>query len=146
MQTELSNKTMAIIEDSAVLVTAKAYEISEYMYKILFEKYPEIKVLFQNAPQNQSSLVAEALSAYAVNIKKIHIFLPALEVIANTHVSVNIQKYHYTTLGIIFIQALEYILKKSATLEFLDAWREAYKYISNTLIRLEEEIYTKGMR
>ncbi len=144
MQTKISSNSLSVIKNSAPLITANAHNITKKMYEILFIKYPDVKKLFLNAPDNQSSLVAEAISAYATNIENISVLLPALQVIADTHTTVKVQPHHYLLLGRIFIEALEIVLKELATLEFLDAWREAYKYIVNILINLEKKIYQKG--
>lgn len=141
MNIELSNLTVNVIKQSATLVTSHAEVITSNMYTLLFKKYPHLEKLFENAPNNQNVILAEAISAYAMNIDKLHLFLPALEVIAYTHIRARIKAIHYPILGMIFIEALENTLGKKATLEFLDAWREAYKYLANVLINMEKEIY-----
>lgn len=140
MSFELSADTINIIKNSAQLVSSNALSITEKLYEIVFKKHPDIKVLFDNAPTNQSSLLAEAVSAYAANIDKLIVLSPALNIIAHTHVKKNIKHAHYIIIGVAFIQALEITLKEKATLEFIDAWREAYIYLSDLLINMETYI------
>lgn len=142
MNVNLSQQSINIIKDSALLITANATQITSTMYTMLFEKHPHFEELFKDAPDNQYMILAEALSAYAVNIDNLQRLQPALKVIAVAHVKADIQAFHYPMLGIIFIQALEQSLGDKATIEFIDAWREAYKHISNILIDLEKGLYT----
>ncbi|MDB2562268.1 globin domain-containing protein [Sulfurimonas sp.] len=140
MNLELSVNTVNIIKESAQLVTANALSITENLYQIVFSKHPDISTFFDDAPTNQSSLLAEAISAYAVNIDNLMMLTPALEIIAQTHVRRNIQDTHYIIIGMAFIESLEVTLKEQATLEFLNAWREAYIYLSQILILMEKNI------
>ncbi len=143
MKKQLSQKSIGIIKGSASLVTAQSTKITQRIYEILFTKYPQSKQLFKNAPENQYILLAEAISAYAVNIDKLHIFYPALEIIAQSHVKENIKPIHYPMLGMVFIEAIEDILGTLATIEFVDAWRESYQFLSDVLIEMETNIYEK---
>lgn len=110
------------------------------MYDLLFEKHPQLSEIFHDAPKEQPVLVAEALSAYATNIDNLKILEPALVVIAESHARVQLQPIHYVILGPILIKSIEDVLGESATIEFIDAIREAYKYLSDVLIEIEEEI------
>jgi len=111
------------------------------MYDRLFIKYPQLVEMFKDAPKEQPVLLAEALSAYAVNIDNLKILEPALHIIAVTHVAIGIKEKHYRMLGPVLISAVEDVLKDEASLEFIDAFREAYKYISDVLIEMESEMY-----
>ena len=142
---QLSTKTIKIIKQSAHLVTANAEEITSQVYVTLFTKYPDIKKLFVNAPNDQFSILAEAISAYAVNIDKLYKLEPALDIIARTHVKENIKPLHYPIVGMVFIQALGDVLKENATIEFLDAWKEAYKYLSYVLINMEDKLSSREL-
>ena len=144
MTKELSPCTIDIIKNTSCLIVSNAEVITKSLYDIVFKRYPEIRNLFANAPINQSSLLADAISSYAVNIERIKILTPALEVIARTHVRKNIKPVHYSIIGMAFIDALELSLKEKASLEFLDAWREAFIYLSNILIGMEKNIIKKS--
>jgi len=141
LQLGLSQKSIDIIKESAELITANDTRITTRMYELLFSKYPHVKELFVNAPQDQYMKLAESLSAYAVNIDRLHILKPGLEVIAMAHVEVNIRPGHYPMVGMALMEAIEDTLGKRASVEFLDAWREAYKHISDVLIDIEEKLY-----
>ena len=137
----LSQKTIQIIKNTAELITTNDTLITKKMYSILFQKYPHFKIFFKDAPENQYMKLADALSSYAVNVEKLHILRPALSSIAKEHVRVSIKPSHYPIIGMALIQAIEEVLGDSASLELIDAWREAYKHIGDVLIEIEKEMY-----
>ena len=141
MITPLSPKTIKIVKESAELITTNDTKITKKMYSILFEKHPNFQVFFKDAPANQYMKLAEALSAYAINVEKLHILRPALSVIAREHVRVKIKPVQYPIIGMALIQAIEDVLGDTASLELIDAWREVYKHIANVLIEIEKEMY-----
>ena len=137
----LSTKSIQIVKESAELITSNDTKITKRMYDILFKKYPNFKIFFKDAPENQYMKLAEALSAYATNVEKLHILRPALSVIAREHVRVKIKPVQYPIIGMALIQAIEDVLGDTASLELIDAWREVYKHIANVLIEIEKEMY-----
>jgi len=137
----LSLRTIEIVKNSAELITSNDTKISQRMYTILFDKYPNLKVFFKDAPDNQYMKLAEALSSYAVNVDKLHIEKPGLSVIAREHVRVNIKPNQYPKVGMALIQAIEDVLGDSASIELIDAWRDVYKHIADVLIEIEKEMY-----
>jgi len=143
LQTSLSKNSIEIIKATAEYITSRDTDITQAMYKILFSKYPNVQILFANAPKNQYMRLAEILSAYAVNIEKIDRLKPALLVIAKKHVEVGIKPVHYPMIGMVLMQAIEETLQAKATIEFMDAWREAFQVIANILIEMERELYEK---
>jgi len=111
------------------------------MYELLFIKHPELKNLFSHISENQYMHLAETLSAYAMNIGMIERLKPALLAIAQSHSQVKIQPSQYPMVGMALIEAMEEVLGDRAILEFVDAWREAYRFIANILIEMEQEMY-----
>lgn len=143
MKPNLSSSAIKIIKESASLITNNDTKITLRMYEILFDKYPQLEKLFEHAPDDQYMRLAQAVSSYAINIDRIHIFMPALKIIAITHVREDIKPFHYPLVGRAFIESVEDILGERASIEFIDAWREAFRYISDILIEMEEELYKK---
>ncbi len=141
MRKQLSLRAIQIVKSSAELITLNDTKITTRMYEILFSKYPKVKIIFKDAPQDQYMKLAEIISAYAVNIDILEKLEPALMVIAKAHVRLNIQPAQYPMIGMVLMQAMEEVLGEKATPEFMDAWREAYKSISYVLIEMEKELY-----
>jgi len=137
----LSEQSTKIILDTSKTVVVSATAITAQMYKIMFSKYPHVKELFKNQPENQYMILAEALSLFCVNIDKVERLRPALEVIARKHVETKVKRGHYPIVGSSLIKAMEDVLGDKATIEFIDAWTEAYKYLSKILIQMEDKMY-----
>ena len=130
-----------MIKTHASELVNNSLDITHRMYDLLFEKYPQFSQMFQFAPKNQPVLLAEALSSYAVNIDNLKIFRPALQVIAESHIRTEVKASHYMMLGPVLIQAIAEVLGSKVPLAFIDAMREAYKYIADVLIEMESEMY-----
>ena len=141
MYKPLSPQTIKIIKNSAYLVTSNDTLITKRMYEIMFCKYPHFKKQFKNTPENQYMKLAEAISAYAMNIEKIERLKPALQVIARIHVKGKVLPSQYFKVGGVLLEAMEEVLGNRASLEFLDAWREVYTYVAKILIEMESELY-----
>lgn len=134
---ELSPGTVETIKKDIILITSHAEMITKNLYNLVFQKYPEIQNLFNDAPLNQSSLLSEAISAYAMNIDRLIILTPALKVIAHSHVIKSIKPVHYSIITVAFAEALEITLGEKASLKFIGAWREAFIYLSEVLINMQ---------
>ena len=137
---ELSKKTISLVKSTAQLITENQYDITDRMYELLFEKYPQFKKLFKNDTKLNRSRVADAISAYAVNIDKVNILTSALKEIAKVHVKAGVKPEYYVMLGTCLIDAMQEVLDTSATDEFIYAWREAYRYLSAILIEMEAQL------
>lgn len=140
----LSSTAIATIKETSNLVASRSEKITKHMYTILFKRFPSTKALFSNSSPDQYMKLAEALSAYAVNIEKLERLTPALKVIAHSHVMSHVKPSHYPMVGMALIQALEETLQEEATPSFIDAWREAYQYLADILITLEKEIQAES--
>ena len=143
MSVEISKKNTNIIKNSASLVTRNAPAITTRMYEILFSKYPQVKSLFADAPVDQHMKLADALSAYAINIDRLHIFKPALMLIAQKHVETDVKTGHYPMVRYSLIQSMREILTNENN-DFFQAWEEAYNYLADILIDMEEQIYKES--
>lgn len=141
MKNTLSNETISIIKNSVGLIAKNDIDISFKMYELLFVRHPEIRQLFSDAIPDYHINLAEILSIYAVNIDRIDRLMPALKEISHKHIKHNIQPRHYPLVGSSLIEAMEEILGEDATIELLDAWREAYKFLANILITIEQGVY-----
>lgn len=141
MAVSLSEKSIEVITATSKMVVTRSSEITTEMYNIMFEKYPHVKELFKDQPENQYMILAEALSLFAVNINKIEKLTPALEIIARKHVQTNVKRGHYPIVGSSLLMAMETVLEEKATLAFTDAWTEAYKFLSEILIEMENKMY-----
>ncbi|MDF1879914.1 hypothetical protein JHD50_01130 [Sulfurimonas sp. MAG313] len=135
----LTKETIAMIKQSSGLIELNASKISENMYTLLFDLYPQHIEMFDNAPSNQHELLAETISLYAVNIDNLAILKPVLEKISRTHENMGVQEKHYAHVLEVMLLAFKNVLKDKATVPLLKAWEEAILFVSSILIKMEKE-------
>ena len=87
--------------------------------------------------------LAAAVSAYAANIDNLSVLTNSLEKMASTHVNANVKSEHYPLVGIALLTAIKDVLGDAATDEIVEAWKEAYFFLADILIKIEKELYAK---
>jgi nitric oxide dioxygenase len=137
----MNEKTKEIIKSTAPLLKERGEEITTVMYGFLFARNPELKELFKNAEPDQYKKLAAAVYAYAANIDKLEVLGKGIETIALAHVKTNIHPEHYPLVGGALLSAIAEVLGEAATPEVIEAWREAYFFLADVLIKREEELY-----
>ncbi len=143
---KISVKNIDIIYKSSGLIEKKSIEIAKTMYVLLFDLHPEMKTIFEGAPSNQHKLLAETISAYAVNINNLDILKPALEKICKKHEEHGVQPHHYEIIEDVMLKSFKIVLGKDATDELIKAWSEVIKFVSYILIEMEKELYSKSFK
>lgn len=139
----MNEKTKEIIKITAPIIKERRDEITTKMYEVLFTKYPETKVLFKNATEDQPKKLANAIYAYASNIDKLDKLTKGIEGMVSAHVKTNIQAKHYPMVKDSLLQAFKDVLGEACTLEIQEAWAEAYDFLATILIQKEKEAYSK---
>lgn len=137
----LSPETITTVKATVPVLKEHAVAITEAMYDILFEKYPETKDMFSEAPKDQPKILAAAVSAYAMNIDNLEVLTDAVGGMAKAHVNSNVKPEHYPIVGECILAALTKVLGDAATPEILKAWGEAYFFLADILIAKEKELY-----
>jgi len=137
----MTEETKAIIKATAPILKEKGEEITSAMYPILFEKYPEVEKLFENATPEQHKKLASAVYAYASNIDKLENLSKGIETMALAHVKTRVKPEHYPMVGDALLSAIKHVLGDGATTEVMDAWAEAYGFLADVLIAREKELY-----
>lgn len=88
----------------------------------------------------QPQALAQAVHAYAANIDNLAVLGSAVERIAEKHVSTLVKPHHYDIVGVEIIGAIKEVLGDAATPEIVEAWKEAYGFLANILIKRENEL------
>lgn len=140
----LSPETIAIVKATAKPVAENAEAITKRMYEILFEHHPETKLLFKDAAADQHKKLAAAVGAYAANIERLDVLGDAVEKMAQSHVRTGVKPEHYPMVGVSLLAAVKDVLGDAATDEVLNAWKEAYFFLSDILIAREETLYAEA--
>ncbi len=140
----LSEKTIRIVKEITPLVAANAETITRRFYERMFEANPEVKAFFNQAHQHtggQQRALAGAICAYFTHIDNPAILLPAVELIAQKHVSLGIKAEHYPIVGSNLLAAIQDVMGEGATDEIVEAVAEAYGFLADLFIGREGAIY-----
>ncbi len=137
----LKPETIQIVKSTAPVIREKGEEITKRMYDILFTKYPETKELFKNAPPEQYRILANAIIAYSSNVDNLPALEKAIEGMVNKHIETNVKPEHYSMVGDALLTAIKEVLNPDS--EVLEAWKEAYNFLADVLIKEEEKAYSK---
>lgn len=139
----MNENTQAIIKATAPVLKEKGEAITTAMYKILFERNPELKELFKDAEPDQYKKLAQAVYAYAANIDNLGTLGKGIETIAQAHVKTKIKPEHYPLVGGALLSAIEEVLGEAASADIMNAWKEAYFFLADVLIKREEQLYAE---
>lgn len=137
----LSESSVTTVKATIPVLKEHGLAITERMYEVLFDKYPETKPLFSDAPGDQPKILAAAVAAYAMNIDNLDALSDAVSRMAAAHVRTSVKPEHYPTVGDALVTAMSDVLGAAATPAVLDAWTEAFFFLSDILIAREKELY-----
>ncbi|MGF7176940.1 NO-inducible flavohemoprotein [Azospirillum doebereinerae] len=136
----------AVIKATAPVVAANASRITGTFYPLMFERFPEVRAVFNQSHQRggaQPEALANAIIAYASNIDRLEALGPAVEGIVQKHVSLNITPDQYEIVGACLMEAIGRVLGDAVTAEVADAWGAAYWQLARLLIAAEEKEYAR---
>jgi nitric oxide dioxygenase len=142
----LSPDQIAIVKSSAPVVAAHAEHITGVFYRLMFERYPEVRQVFNQAHQqggSQPRALANAVVAYASNIDNLGALGSAVDRIVQKHVSLNITPPQYRIVGECLMEAIGRVLADAITPEIAAAWTAAYWQLAELLIAAEEKEYQR---
>jgi len=140
----ISEKTIEICKSTAPALTLHGEAITTRMYEILFANYPETRVLFGDAPEDQHKRLAASIVAYASNIDNLGALSKAVESMAKKHVKTKVKPEHYPMVGVSLLEAIKDVLGDVATEDVIEAWKEAYFFLGDILIAREKELYAEA--
>ena len=139
----MNNQIKEIIKQTAPLVKENKDEITQTMYEILFEKYPQTKILFKDASEEQPKKLSNAIYAYAANIDNLENLTKGIETMVSAHVKTNIKPEHYPMVKDALLNAFLKVLGDACTKEVQEAWSSAYDFLADVLIQKEKLVYSK---
>lgn len=141
---KLSKQTIEIVKSTAPVLAEHGETITRRFYQQMFAQNPELLNTFNATNQKtgrQQTALANAVYAYATNIDQLDLLTAAVQRIANKHASLNILPEQYPIVGKHLLEAVAYVLDDAATDDILKAWTEAYGFLANLFIEIEEGIY-----
>ncbi|KAK7194911.1 Oxidoreductase FAD/NAD-binding domain protein [Novymonas esmeraldas] len=140
----LAEKTILVVEKTAPAVAAAGPQLTAAFYKRMLSNHPELKDVFNMAHQRdlaQPKALFNAVVAYATHLRDLGALGPAVEKIAQKHVSFNIQPDQYQIVGHNLLKTIEAELNPGQ--EVLDEWGKAYEQLAHIFIAREEQIYAE---
>ena len=140
----LSIEAQPYIDASVPVLREHGVTITRLFYKNMFEAHPELTNLFNMGNQangSQQQSLAAAVFAYAAHYADSSALAPVVNRIVHKHVSIGLTAQHYPIVGKYLLGAIESTLGDAATPELMNAWREAYWLLADTLIEAEKNLY-----
>lgn len=139
----LSESTIAIVKATAPAMHQHGEAITRHMYGVLLRD-PAIRSIFDPTHQrngSQAKALAGAIAAYADNIDNLAALGPTVERIAERHASLGVQPHHYDIVGTTLLASVKAVLGDVATPSIIDAWGEAYGFLRDIFVRVEDAKY-----
>jgi nitric oxide dioxygenase len=142
----LTPDQIATIKATAPVVAQHAERITTVFYPLMFERYPEVRQVFNQAHQqggSQPRALANAVIAYATHIDNLGVLGSVVERIVQKHVSLNISPPQYRIVGECLMEAIGRVLGDAVTPDIASAWGAAYWQLAELLIAAEEKEYQR---
>lgn len=143
----LSPRTVEIVKSTAPVLQEHGETLTRHFYQRMFSHNPEVAPFFNPANQTkgtQQRALAGAICAYAANIDNLDVLGGAVELIAHKHASLMIKPEHYPIVGENLLASIREVLGEGATDEVVEAWAEAYGFLTDILTAREAQIFSEN--
>lgn len=140
----LSQEQEHLIATTAPVVAEHLDAITQRFYPLLFQRYPQVKPLFNQAHQvdgGQPRALAAAVLAYVQLRHDRNKVRETLAGVVDKHISLDIRPEHYPLVGECLMAAIGEVLGDAVTPEIAAAWQNVYEELAGLLIELEEYRY-----
>lgn len=136
-----------IVKSTAPILQVHGETITSLFYKNMIGAHPELRNVFNLTHQRtgaQPKALASSVLAYATYIDKLEALGPAVERIAQKHVSLGITPEQYDIVGKYLMEAIAAVLGDGLTPEVADAWTAAYGQLAGVFIKREDDLYKEA--
>lgn len=140
----LSAHHLDVIEATAPVLADTAEDITRHFYGELLANNPGVRPMFSPAHQRggqQPRALADAVIAFAQNVRQLEALGPAVERIGHKHVALGVRPEHYPIVGAQLLASIRAVLGDAATDEVIEAWGAAYGVLTAVLTGREAELY-----
>ncbi|WP_248514301.1 globin domain-containing protein [Staphylococcus aureus] len=144
----LTEQEKDIIKQTVPLLKEKGTEITSIFYPKMFKAHPELLNMFNQTNQKrgmQSSALAQAVMAAAVNIDNLSVIKPVIMPVAYKHCALQVYAEHYPIVGENLLKAIQDVTGLEENDPVIRAWAKAYGVIADVFIQIEKEIYDQMM-
>ncbi|ROT42194.1 hemoglobin, partial [Sodiomyces alkalinus F11] len=142
----LSAAQTAIVKSTAPILKEQGTRITTLFYKNMISAHPELRNIFNLANQHsgdQPRALANAVLSYAQHIDDLGALSPAVERIAQRHVSLRVLPEQYPIVGKHLLGAIAEVLGPALTPGIAEAWTAAYNQLASVFIHREAEMYSE---
>lgn len=144
----LTEQEKDIIKQTVPLLKEKGTEITSIFYPKMFKAHPELLNMFNQTNQKrgmQSSALAQAVMAAAVNIDNLSVIKPVIMPVAYKHCALQVYAEHYPIVGENLLKTIQDVTGLEEHDPVIQAWAKAYGVIADVFIQIEKEIYDQMM-
>ncbi|HDC3465939.1 TPA: nitric oxide dioxygenase [Staphylococcus aureus] len=144
----LTEQEKDIIKQTVPLLKERGTEITSIFYPKMFKAHPELLNMFNQTNQKrgmQSSALAQAVMAAAVNIDNLSVIKPVIMPVAYKHCALQVYAEHYPIVGENLLKAIQDVTGLEEHDPVIQAWAKAYGVIADVFIQIEKEIYDQMM-
>ncbi|HFN8958073.1 TPA: globin domain-containing protein [Staphylococcus aureus] len=144
----LTEQEKDIIKQTVPLLKEKGTEITSIFYPKMFKAHPELLNMFNQTNQKrgmQSSALAQAVMAAAVNIDNLSVIKPVIMPVAYKHCALQVYAEHYPIVGENLLKAIQDVTGLEEHDPVIQAWAKAYGVIADVFIQIEKEFYDQMM-
>ncbi|HDE9853687.1 TPA: nitric oxide dioxygenase [Staphylococcus aureus] len=144
----LTEQEKDIIKQTVPLLKEKGTEITSIFYPKMFKAHPELLNMFNQTNQKrgmQSSALAQAVMAAAVNIDNLSVIKPVIMPVAYKHCALQVYAEHYPIVGENLLKAIQDVTGLEENDPVIQAWAKVYGVIADVFIQIEKEIYDQMM-
>ncbi|HHO1813821.1 TPA: globin domain-containing protein [Staphylococcus aureus] len=144
----LTEQEKDIIKQTVPLLKEKGTEITSIFYPKMFKAHPELLNMFNQTNQKrgmQSSALAQAVMAAAVNIDNLSVIKPVIMPVAYKHCALQVYAEHYPIVRENLLKAIQDVTGLEEHDPVIQAWAKAYGVIADVFIQIEKEIYDQMM-
>lgn len=133
-----------LIETTAPIVAEHIEAITQRFYPLMFDRYPDVKPLFNETNQEsgqQPRALAAAVVAYVQMRDDPAMVRDKMAVAVSKHVSLGIRADQYPIVGECLIAAVADVLGAAVTPEIAEAWTALYWELAELMIEMEDARY-----
>lgn len=122
----LTNRQIALVQDSFNSIADRADVVAALFYQRLFELKPSLRALFKNDIVKQGQMLMQMLAVAVHSLNNTEGLLPALRQLGQRHAGYGVQKKDYDTVAEALLWTLGQGLGAEFTPELREAWTAAY--------------------
>jgi len=126
---------VSTLEQSFESIKYDILDISETFYRILFEKYPQVKPMFAETDiYAQQQKFARSLELMVENLRRPEAVSHTLRDLGSKHASFGVIAEHYPIVRGVLLEAFAIHMKDAWTVEVADAWDQAFSLVQEMML------------